>query len=203
VTFGWSEDWKRDSAEALAAAQRALELAPNDPLVLQHCGTTISLVDEPARAIPLLEHSLELDPNNAQAWAGLGLYLARSGSPDLGEERIQRAFRLSPRDPRRYLWWGYLGIASLRRGDFAQALERTRRSIACYEPNAMAWATVAMLCAHAGDPTEARRARDRCVAVQPGFRFAGMASFMTGHAPESGGRPVDWRRVVAVLDPAP
>ncbi|HEU4430016.1 MAG TPA: LuxR C-terminal-related transcriptional regulator [Myxococcota bacterium] len=202
VAFGWSNDWKRDSAAARAAAQRALELAPGDPLVLQHCGTTLSLVDDPAKAIPLLEHALELDPNNAQAWAGLGLYLARTGSADLGEERILRAFRLSPRDPRQYLWWGYLSIASLRRGAFAQALERVRKSVACFDANAMAWASIAMLEALAGELAEARRARDRCLAIQPGFRFSGMAAFMTAHAPEQSGRPVSWQDVLMRLDAA-
>jgi tetratricopeptide (TPR) repeat protein len=82
-----------------------------------------------AEAIRAHQRSLELDPNNAQARAGLGVALIFARRAEEGLEHIDRATRLSPQDPLVYNWLGFRAFAALLLGRLEEAVENARASL--------------------------------------------------------------------------
>jgi len=63
-----------------------------------------------------------LNPNFAPAHAQLGVTAIESGRPEEAVEAIERAIRISPRDPDHSLWLSFIGIAELHRGRLQEAV---------------------------------------------------------------------------------
>jgi hypothetical protein len=58
----------------------------------------------------LLARAVELNPNGAMTCTMCGVLKAINGRPDDGIALIERALRLSPRDPQTYLLHSWLGV---------------------------------------------------------------------------------------------
>lgn len=102
--FGWIDDAAEERAESRQLAERALQLDPDDPLVLAHASQVYSYVlDEPEIGAGLAARAIVLDPNLslARLWAGWAqVYL---GNPDAAIEQFSAAIRLSPVDPHLFM----------------------------------------------------------------------------------------------------
>ena len=98
--LGWMEDEEAETAEGVRFAQLAVQLAPNDSIVLTEAGVAVgNLIRDLASAIPWLDRAITLNPNSAHAYGRgahvrnfVGDYAAAIGHAD-------RAMRLSPLDP--------------------------------------------------------------------------------------------------------
>ena len=81
--------------QAMASYRRALQLKPNEPLVLQNLGF-VSLLN---KDYPVAENALrkltEILPENGKGWYGLGVVLIASGDIDEARKSLERA-SLSP-----------------------------------------------------------------------------------------------------------
>jgi TolB-like protein len=124
---GWSDSPERSFAEVEAAAKRAVEL--DGQSAEPHFWLGRAYWREPERAIAEFELATQLGPSQAFAHASLGMALAMSGRPDEGIGRIERAIRLSPKDPFTFLYLSYLAVAHFAAGRYADALEWARRSL--------------------------------------------------------------------------
>src|SRR5262245_18596437 len=72
-----------------------------------------------------------LNPNHAPGVAMLGVYrLLLYGRPREALPYFDRAFRLSPRDRLRAIWYGWVGYAYVMLGDDLNAFEESKRSAA-------------------------------------------------------------------------
>jgi choline-sulfatase len=90
-----SEAGRQD--EALAAAQRALALGPDDALVHETIGLVRLRRGEQTAAIAPLRRAVELDPALVNAWNLLGVALQRgAGDVDGALDAWQRALALAP-----------------------------------------------------------------------------------------------------------
>ena len=178
LALGWTEDPMEDLREIERAGRRALDLAPRDPLVLQHWGYAQSALSNPRDAIPVLEESVQLDPCNPQAHADLGYFLATVGYADAGEARVQRAIELSPLDQRKTSWMSYLAVPSLARGDFDQALAHLEDSIALFDRFPMTLGTAAVLARRMGRPEESERWGRRVREIHPMMSFRAIADWV-------------------------
>ena len=95
---GWLSD-PADEVEKLA--RRGVELGRDDALVLGACGYALAYVVYDLDAgVALLNSSLELNPNLADAWLWSGWIKIWLGETEDAIARIARAMRLSPIGPR-------------------------------------------------------------------------------------------------------
>jgi TolB-like protein len=195
VAHGWAEEPEREAEAALASGHRALALAPDDPQVLQHWGSTLSVLDDPAKAILPLQRAVEADPSSAHSWAVLGLYHARSGALEEAARHLARAFALSPQDPRRYLWHTYKGVAAIVAGDYERVIDQCRAALAMRRDLPMCWAISATLLAHIGRSDEAHDAAREALALETPRPFRNALGLLRLHRPEDEWK--QWREVQA------
>lgn len=113
----------------LALANKALCLAPQDPVVLGHCGRAFVWSGHTARAIDCLEHSLELNPNSGRFRLLYGLALWADGRPEAGIGQLDRFLRVSPKDPHAGLAYLYYSQCYLALDDFRQAEASARKAV--------------------------------------------------------------------------
>ncbi len=104
VMHGWQADDGSLKSEAASLAQRAVSLDPRAPqaryaLALSYMHTThIHL------AIREMEEVIRLHPSHAVARANLGNLYNYVNQPDRARESVLMAMRLSPNDPRKFIW---------------------------------------------------------------------------------------------------
>ena len=95
TVFGWLLPSDPRMQEGLRLAQLAAETGDNDPEALWMAGRTISVLGgdaEQGRA--LIDRSLCLNPNSAQAWWASGMARAFMGAADVAIEHLNRGRRL-------------------------------------------------------------------------------------------------------------
>jgi TolB-like protein/class 3 adenylate cyclase/Tfp pilus assembly protein PilF len=155
--------------EALAAAERALQLDDQDANSYFTLGRARLARCEYDLAIDALEHALELNPCLAVAYCGLGDSLAYEGRLDQAIEQFERAVRLSPHDPFRWGFFSYRSLAHLFRGEFEEAAAWARKAVQV--PNAQYWARAHLVAAlgHLGDAKQSESAVKDLMQAKPEF----------------------------------
>jgi adenylate cyclase len=127
---GWMPDPQGAIVEAFALAQRAVFLDARDPLA--HYALGLACLH--SKRIPLgvreMEEAVRLNPSYAAAHANLGNFYNYLGRPDEALELVKRALRLSPNDPRLFLWIPPLAGAHYLAGRYEQAIEAGRYGLA-------------------------------------------------------------------------
>ena len=108
-------------AEAEAAFERAVQLAPNDPQILYQFATFSLHVAQSERAVALARRHGELDPNTALSL--LPYVLLVTGDLEGAIGACRDGIEVNPTDPELY---GYLGLSEALRGNDEAALEALR-----------------------------------------------------------------------------
>jgi tetratricopeptide (TPR) repeat protein len=170
---GWMTNREQEIAEAVRLAQRALELGPDDPVVLTRGGHVIgALLGDLETAIMFIDQALVLDPNYAVAWAFGAWMRACLGEPETAIEHHARAMRLSPLDPNIFQMQAgtACGLLFLGRYDEASAwAEKAFRGQLNYLPAALFTAASHAL---AGRTEKARLAMARMRQIDPNLRLS-------------------------------
>ena len=126
-----------------------------------------------AAAMMHLSQAVELNPNFALGYAGLGYAFACGGQPERGLEALEQAQRLSPRDPFLAIYAPvvrYMALFALQRYEETIAL---CRSITTRNPNHVgAWRLMTVSMGLLGRIDEAREALARTLALQPDLSSA-------------------------------
>lgn len=100
------------------AYRRALSMAPNHPQLLGNLANVVGLrVDGVEEAIALLSCRIEIEPNEAQAWLGLGQALRRAGRAHEAEGLCRQTIL---RDPAHVAAHVTLAMLLLARGAWAE-----------------------------------------------------------------------------------
>lgn len=115
---------------AMRHAERALDLAPDEPDAHYVLGLIAYSRGETVRAEEALRHCLRLSASFAPAFGLLALVRTRLGHPEEAASLCDRAFALSPREPLRAVWHLALGWSALARQDAATALDAAQRAMA-------------------------------------------------------------------------
>ena len=159
--------------QALDAGERAVTLDEQD-----HWGHLVLGLGHARRrrsetAVMHLSQAVELNPNFALGYAGLGYAFACGGQPERGLEALEQAQRLSPRDPFLAIYAPvvrYMALFALQRYEETIAL---CRSITTRNPNhAGAWRLMTVSMGLLGKIDEAREALARTLALQPDLSSA-------------------------------
>ena len=119
ILIGMTWELQRRYDEALLAYRQACEIDPDDPRGPTILGTRLLRWGQAAAAVEPLSRSVELDPDNADAWNALGLSRNESGDPRGAEQAFRRG--LARHQDHRSL---YLGLAAvlINAGRHAEAL---------------------------------------------------------------------------------
>ena len=163
----WGDPQEPNRRKALALAQRAIEIAPNDSVA--HSTLGYNLLYERRWDDAELQYvaALRLNPNNADALAESAYFYVMNGKPKEAVEAAAKALRLNPRPPGWYYW--ITGTAQVANGQYDNAVvtlrqEETYRSAS----RRMLAAALALL----GRTSEAQEEARLFLATSPHWRIS-------------------------------
>jgi adenylate cyclase len=125
----WGEDWYADAKGASADIDRTLGLQVDDPTALFFVGAASAFMARHRASVGLLERAIELNPNLAMGHGVLGISYASIDRPSDGLVHIERALRLSPRDPMTYLFFAGQALCKFVAGDFSGAISSAQKGV--------------------------------------------------------------------------
>jgi adenylate cyclase len=98
IVDGRSSDPAADAARSVNFARRALQVAPDDPIVLANVPESLARHGEDIGAMTaLVDRALALNPNYARAWHVSGILRVWAGDAETAIKHLETALRLSPR----------------------------------------------------------------------------------------------------------
>ena len=131
VWLGVEPDFATGRARALALARAALNIDRSDSQVLALCGHLLAVVGgEHAEGSALVDLSLQMNPNSAEAWRLGGWVAAWCGETELALLRLAEAERLDPLSPLQADVHSARSAALFMARRVPEAIEAARRSIA-------------------------------------------------------------------------
>lgn len=116
--------------EAMLRGRNSVRVDPRDPMA--HLALGLALQNggyAPAEAAASLQEAVRLDPSNAAAHANLGFVYNFMNRPDQALAEIELALRLSPHDPRRFIWLPAQTIAHYLSGRYRDALMSAQETL--------------------------------------------------------------------------
>jgi TolB-like protein/Tfp pilus assembly protein PilF len=127
---GWGKDYKAEAVDGLRLAARAAELGKDDGEVLwRAANATWHLAMDAQRASELIYRALQINPNSSIALTIAGWIELPLGNPEKAFQLLQRAQRLSPRDPRGWTIAGGMAYAEYQRGNFIESVAWAERAL--------------------------------------------------------------------------
>jgi TolB-like protein/class 3 adenylate cyclase/Tfp pilus assembly protein PilF len=158
VLARWSEAPAEQLRAAEEAAAKAMECDPMRPEA--HLARAGLLFAQRKLEAALEEYAtvIELAPGWAVAYGRMGILNALLGRPAETIPLVQRAIRLSPRDPNLGEWYLDIGIASFMMDQLGEAIRCLRRSTEANPNFAVTYLTLAAACSLDGRDEEARAA---------------------------------------------
>lgn len=146
---GWMVDRSQETAEAERLARRAIELGRDDAVALSYGGHTLGyVVGDLDDGAAFVERALVLNSNLAAAWGASGWMKVCFGEPDTAIKHVALAMRLSPLDPRLFVWQFNTALAHLCAGRYDDAViwgkgrcgtSRTTRLQCALQQQVMRW----------------------------------------------------------------
>jgi tetratricopeptide (TPR) repeat protein len=128
VLNGWSASPGEDLAVARTAADRLVAMDPDHVVGHYVRGVWLRLQRRTEAARDAFQTAVSLNPNFAPAHAQLGMVQLELGRPEETIRSVERAMRLSPRDPNVGHWIAFIGMAELHRGRYTEAVTWLARS---------------------------------------------------------------------------
>jgi adenylate cyclase len=122
---GWTDNPEENRRRGIDLAQRAIQVAGDDPDVVSHAGYTLGYFGEEIDVvIALLDRGLKRNPSSARCWQRSGWLRLWAGEPDLAIEHFEKSLRLDPRELRANPFMG-MGLAHF----FARRFEEARGTL--------------------------------------------------------------------------
>lgn len=168
VWLGAEPDFAAGVSRALALARAALNIDRSDPQVLALCGHLLVIAGgEHAEGGALVDLSLQMNPNSAEAWRLGGWVSAWGGETELALHRLAEAERLDPLSPLQADVHSARSAALFVGGRFSEAVEAARRSIATTPEATSPRRYLIAALWHAGSREDARSECAAMLARQP------------------------------------
>ena len=170
---GWTESFAAEQSEGLRHAERALACGGDNPAVLWIVGYMFTILGlDRERGRVLIDRSLSLNVNDAQAWCVSGWNHSYSGEGQNAIDDLERAIRLSPLDPMAH--WFHAGIAAgnMVLGQFDRMAAAASLAVQLGPNDSRNWRFLAVALAHSGRKVEAAAAVRRLVELEPGVTLS-------------------------------
>ena len=172
---GWIAPDDTHGAEGVRLAWRAVELAPNDAQVLWMAAFAIWNMSQDRRdaAPELFARSLLINPNSVMALTLGGWIEIMRGNQKAGRTMIERARRLSPRDPRDWFSSGALAIAAVADEDYPEAIAWAEEALMQNRRFAVALRVLIVALVKLGQHDRATRVARDLLAIEPELTITG------------------------------
>ena len=168
VTRGWSEDRKREAAEALSTSHAALDRDPSNALALATEGFVYChLLNDLDTARKRCDQAVNANPSHALGWLYLGTVNAFEGAGNAAVEASRRALALSPLDPQRYYFESLGATAELSANQFENAERLARSSLILNRMHPSTWRALTISLVSQGRMEEARDALGKVRQLEP------------------------------------
>ncbi|MCA1528269.1 adenylate/guanylate cyclase domain-containing protein [Bradyrhizobium yuanmingense] len=168
MTRGWSEDRKREAAEALSATRAALDRDPSDALALATEGFVYChMLKDLDAARKRCEQAVDANPSHALGWLYRGTVDAFKGDGEAAVDATRRALKLSPLDPQRYYFESLGATALLSAHRYDEAEELARSSLILNRMHPSTWRVLAIALVSQGRVAEAREALGKMCELEP------------------------------------
>jgi class 3 adenylate cyclase/TolB-like protein len=168
VTRGWSEDRKREAAEALSASHAALDRDPSDALALATEGFVYChLLNDLDTARKRCDQAVDANPSHALGWLYRGTVDAFKGDGRAAVDATRRAMELSPLDPQRYYFESLGATAELSAHQYANAERLARSSLLLNRMHPSTWRVLTISLVSQGRMDEAREALGKLRELEP------------------------------------
>jgi len=164
--FAGPENVQREYQAGLAAASRAVELAPNNPLALKAIAAIFHYLGRYDDGEHYVRQALALNPYDPDILAQLGWRLAVRGKFDEGIPLLKRAIERTVNPPG---WYFHLVAVDLYlKGEYDEMLAVAERS--SVDGTGISWLLIAIACSEAGNPERTRFALEKMGASGPLMR---------------------------------
>jgi tetratricopeptide (TPR) repeat protein len=130
ILWGWSDDLNADRHTAYSAARRAVELDEKETYGHYTLAWANLFNGRPEAALIEAQRSTELTPSFALAIYILGVTYLFLGLFEQVADPINRAMRLSPHEPQKFLFYNYLALAEYHQGRFEESIRTAQLGIA-------------------------------------------------------------------------
>lgn len=192
----------KDAAEALESAERAIDLAPRDPEVLENAGLVYFNTGQYQNAVAALTRAVDIAPFNLVAWGYLGCAYVWSGSDDKAQEGLRILERLltTAADHPSYPYWLYFKTEGcIRTQRHAEACVVGEKSVALQPHFFLSRIAYANALGGVGRTADARAEIDRVLAINPSITPQGYegAVRLLSHSPAHAERHLAGLRAVA------
>jgi serine/threonine protein kinase/tetratricopeptide (TPR) repeat protein len=177
---------EEERAEALRAADKAVELAPRDPNVLENAGLVWYHCSQHERSVGALRRAVEIAPFNLVAWGYLALSLGVGGDDAEVEEArriLDRLLETTPDHPSVPYWYYFEAAVASRQGRADEAADCARRTVELQPYFFLAGVMLANALGSLGRVEEARATWQRVQAIHPAFTAEGYAREIRRQAP--------------------
>jgi len=162
-------------ARADEAATRATAVAPDSAQAQSVKAEILGLQNRFDAALATYDRAIALDRNRTSAHVGRARSLIAAGRSADAVAPVERAIRLSPRDPDLYLWYYVACHAYTHLARDAAAIEWCLKSVATGKTFWHAWADLASAYAWRGQTAEAAAAVAEILKLRPGLTVQRMA----------------------------
>jgi adenylate cyclase len=169
IFYQWSDSWEQSVAAMVRAAERGAALDEKDAFGQLGLGAAYSVTGPEDKMIAALELATELNPSLALAYGILGNLLATVRRPGDAIAALEKAMRLSPRDPFLFAFLSGVALAHFAAGRYEDAVDWARRSLRRRTDWMDPHHVLAASYAHLGRLEEARTALEESLRLQPGF----------------------------------
>jgi adenylate cyclase len=182
VPWGFAEDTaKALVGAARAAAERAISLDPNEPVARTILGRIHSFAGEIEMSIGEMQAAIAINPNMAWGYYSLGwIYHYGASQPEQALPHFDAALRLSPRDPRRWLYFMVKGSALRALGRHDEAIAHCRQACQYPDTGYQPYMYLVAALAEAGKTSEAQTALEKAMQIQPALSIGYIRSHFVG-----------------------
>ena len=194
VLYGWTNMPDQTLDRALRAGQLAVSSDDKDPFAHFALGRVQTLQGDFETAIAELEKAIDLNPNLALAYYGLGFALTWSGRAREALPQFHKAIRQSPHDPALWSFETMAGFAHIHLGEYVEAVEWLRK--AARHPNSLFWPKLNLAVAFVEQEEwdKARAAMDAELELQPDLSVTAVAAMLGSLHPDWKDRYLDGLR---------
>ena len=182
---GWVTDRDQEIDETARLARRAAQLGKDDSVALGTAGFALAwVVGAVEEGATLVERALALNPNFAWGWGFSGWINVWLGKPEMANEHLACALRLSPHDPLSLTYQTAMACAQFFNGRYAEAwswAETAMRDRPDYAfPHCIAAASGAL----AGRMTKAKKTMARLRELMPNLRISNLSELFPLRRPQ-------------------
>jgi TolB-like protein/class 3 adenylate cyclase/Flp pilus assembly protein TadD len=166
--YGWMEDEAAETGEGVRFAHLAVQLEPNDSIVLTEAAFALGHLNRDlVTAIPWFDRAIALNPNSAMALGRGAIVRNFAGDYVTAAEHADRALRLSPFDSYSFAFSLARGISHLLRRQVPEAVTWLRKAAQQNPRHISTFFFLGSALAHAGQMEEARAAIRRLLELHP------------------------------------